>query len=432
MMHHQVAEDEAARERSVSAIACHGPLRVISRDMCVLGFEGVLSFARRLTIAVLFAIAATFPSAAEDVTAPGPNSTKAPSVGSGISYRNEKIPEKPLSIHIVKVDRSRSDLVLATSLAKGTVLDLCPLSEQVKALQKTNQRPQVAINGDFYKTEREFFAGDPLGFQVMEGELLSSSVTNKPCFWLDDKSQPHIGIIRSEFQVKFPDGRSLPLEVNEERARGTARLYTPRLGASTQTTGGREVVLERSGELDWLPLRPGVGVSGKVREVRETGNTKLTPEIMVLSVDSQLLSSMPSLKPGDLVVLDMTTVPNTRGCETAIGGGPALLRDGNLGNYSGNKTDRHPRSAFGWNDSHWFFVEVDGRQSSLSIGMTLPEFSEYLRGLGVKDALNLDGGGSATLWLFGQVVNSPCYGYERSTANGLLILKRDTPRREPD
>ncbi|MBI1841316.1 MAG: phosphodiester glycosidase family protein [Verrucomicrobia bacterium] len=358
--------------------------------------------------------------------------SKPSSTGSGVTYRNEKIPDKPLSIHIVKVDRSRQDLVLSTSLGKGTVLDLSPLSDQVKALQRTNQRPQVAINGDFYRTEREPFAGDPLGFQVMEGELISSSVTNKPCFWLDEKSQPHIGIVRSAFQVKFPDGRALPVEVNEERARGSARLYTPRLGASTQTTGGREFVLERSGELEWLPLKPGMAYAGKVREVRDAGNTKLAPDIMVLSVDAQLLSSMPALKPGDSVEIETTTFPDTRGCETAIGGGPALVRDGKMGGYSGNKTDRHPRSAFGWNDSHWFFVEVDGRQSNLSIGMTLPEFSEYLRTLGVKEALNLDGGGSATLWLFGQVVNSPCYGYERSTANGLLILKRDAPRREPD
>ena len=249
--------------------------------------------------------------------------------------------------------------------------------------------------------------------------------------WLDDKSQPHIGVVRSAFEVKFRDGKSLPVEVNEERIRGSARIYTPRLGASTQTTGGREVVLERLNDQEWLPLRPGMSYTAKVREVRETGNTKLEPDIVVLSIDAQLLASMPNLKPGDEVSLDTTTLPNTRGCDTAIGGGPTLLHDGKPGAYVG-RNDKHPRSAFGWNDSHWFFVEVDGRQSNLSIGMTIPEFSEYLRTLGVKEALNLDGGGSATLWLFGQVVNSPCYGYERSTANGLLILKREAPRREPD
>ncbi len=352
---------------------------------------------------------------------------------SGISYRNEKIPDKPLSIHVVKIDRSRPDLVLATTLAKGTVLDLGTLSEQVKALQATNLRPQVAINGDFYRVEREPYAGDPAGFQLMNGELISSPHTNQTCFWLDRENQPHLSNLESLFQARFADGTSVPFDLNEERLRGTARVYTPRLGASTQTSGGREIVLEAVDETRWLPLKSGANYTGRVREVREDGNTPLQSGVVVLSLDRELLSKVPTVKRGDLINLSTFTAPNTEGSEVAIGGGPALVRDGKVANYKG-RNDRHPRSAFGWNDSHWFMVTVDGRQSNLSIGMTIPELSEYLVKLGVKEELNLDGGGSATLWLFGNVVNSPCYGYERSTANGLVFLKKDKDagRREPD
>lgn len=360
---------------------------------------------------------------------------RAASGSTGISYRNEKIPEKPLSIHIVKVDRSRSDLVLATTLAKGTVLDLCPLSEQVKTLQTSNARPMVAINGDFYRTEHEPFAGDPLGFQVMQGELVSSGHTNLPCFWMDGEGQPHIGIIESKFQATLPDGTVLPFELNEERVRGSARVYTPRLGASTQTPplGGKEILLKRVDGEDWLPIRPGRSYVGSVSEIRDAGNTKLTSDILILSIDSELLSKVAKLRVGEKIQLAFTSSPNTEGCEVAIGGGPTLVKNGALPNFRGrNINEKHPRSAFGWNDQSWFFVEVDGRQSNLSIGMTVPELGEYLLKLGAKEALNLDGGGSATLWLFGQVANSPCYGYERNTANGLVILKKDSPRREPD
>jgi exopolysaccharide biosynthesis protein len=38
--------------------------------------------------------------------------------------------------------------------------------------------------------------------------------------------------------------------------------------------------------------------------------------------------------------------------------------------------------------------------------------------------MNLDGGGSTELWLRGKIVNQPCYGYERNTATGLVLLKR--------
>jgi hypothetical protein len=68
---------------------------------------------------------------------------------------------------------------------------------------------------------------------------------------------------------------------------------------------------------------------------------------------------------------------------------------------------RHPRTAIGWNQDHVFLVQVDGRQSGLSVGMTFPELAKYFLKLGCRDAINLDGGGSATMWVLGQVMNSP-------------------------
>ena len=69
-------------------------------------------------------------------------------------------------------------------------------------------------------------------------------------------------------------------------------------------------------------------------------------------------------------------------------------------------------------------VEVDGRQKALSVGMTLEELSRFLIDLGCQDAMNLDGGGSATLWYAGQVRNSPCDRAEREIANGIGVLRR--------
>jgi exopolysaccharide biosynthesis protein len=42
--------------------------------------------------------------------------------------------------------------------------------------------------------------------------------------------------------------------------------------------------------------------------------------------------------------------------------------------------------------------------------------------LGCKEAMNFDGGGSATLWYDGQVRNSPCDRMEREIANCLVIV----------
>jgi exopolysaccharide biosynthesis protein len=69
-------------------------------------------------------------------------------------------------------------------------------------------------------------------------------------------------------------------------------------------------------------------------------------------------------------------------------------------------------------------VVVDGRQLDVSIGMTLPELAEFMLKLGCKEALNLDGGGSATLWAFGAVRNSPSEGQERPACNALVVLRK--------
>jgi exopolysaccharide biosynthesis protein len=93
--------------------------------------------------------------------------------------------------------------------------------------------------------------------------------------------------------------------------------------------------------------------------------------------------------------------------------------------YEGSSMlERHPRSAIGWNGQYYFLVEVDGRQASLSVGMTLAELAACLARLGCEEAMNLDGGGSATLWFAGAVRNRPCDGHEREIANALLVVKQ--------
>ena len=86
--------------------------------------------------------------------------------------------------------------------------------------------------------------------------------------------------------------------------------------------------------------------------------------------------------------------------------------------------ERHPRSAVGASRDHYFFVEVDGRQPGLSVGMTLDELGDYMKKIGCDLALSLDGGASATFWYEGRVRNSPCNGAERPIANGIAVVAR--------
>jgi exopolysaccharide biosynthesis protein len=74
--------------------------------------------------------------------------------------------------------------------------------------------------------------------------------------------------------------------------------------------------------------------------------------------------------------------------------------------------NKHPRTSIGKRGSHKIiFVTLDGRTDQ-AIGMTLGELTDLMISLHCKDAVNLDGGGSTTMWISGKpfngIVNMPC------------------------
>jgi hypothetical protein len=341
----------------------------------------------------------------------------------GFSYRRDIIPNVPWSVNIVQIDRSSTDLELHTTLARGSMIGLNVLSEQVKALSPELGRPLAAVNGDFYRNDETPYKGDPKGLQIMEGELVSAPC-DWSCFWLDAAGNPRMTNVTARFDVNWPDNTVTAIGLNEERKKGAAVLYTFRVGKTTGTTGGRELVLEEAGSSAWLPLRAGESYTTRVREIREDGNTPVSSNRLVLSLSKELLAKVPQITPGALLKISMTTVPDLKGAKIAIGGGPALVQGGKAKKW-GLLQVRHPRTAIGWNDKHLYLVEVDGRQASLSVGMTYTELADYmLNKLACTEALNLDGGGSATMWVAGQVANSPSEGQERGGANGLVLVQK--------
>ncbi len=349
------------------------------------------------------------------------NSPPWPKVPAGIDYIHHRIGENPWSIHVLKIDRTKGEFRLVSSLAQKHIFDLAPLSEQIKQLPKELGEPVAGVNGDFFVIREDPYRGDPLGLQIVQGELVSSPVN--VCFWIDSKGQPHIGELACRFQASGPDDLKIPFNVNQECPDDAAVLYTPTLGPSTRTTTGRELVLEKYDEGPWLPLRVGVEIKSRVRAVNDKVDTPLSPDIMVLSIGPELLKNQPEVKVGTILNLTLTTTPDLTGAETALGGRPILLSKGKIPPSWSNNA-RHPRTMLGWNEKFFYLVVVDGRQPGLSNGMTFVEQAQWMKKLGCTEALNIDGGGSSTFWLGGKIMNSPSDGRERSIANGLIVVQK--------
>lgn len=123
--------------------------------------------------------------------------------------------------------------------------------------------------------------------------------------------------------------------------------------------------------------------------------------------------------------------------ETILASGPLMLNEGKVCDFSMcNKKfieTKHPRSAICLTkDNKLILITIDGRFPKQAEGINIPELTHLLKVLGGKYALNLDGGGSATIWTKDApengVLNTPYdnkkfdhYG-ERKVAN-LIIVK---------
>jgi len=341
-------------------------------------------------------------------------------IPSGLDYIHSRIGEGPLSIHVLKIDRSKPQFKFTTSLAQNTIFGLQSLSQQVKTMRQQDLNPLAAVNGDFFRIRTGPYQGDPLGLQILNGELISSP--RNACFWLDARQQPHVAKIQADFQATWPDGTSIPFDINQELAKDHAVLFTPAMGQSTRTESGVEFVLEADQESPWLPIKPGQTYRAHLVSVSQEPNSVIPPDKLVLSLSPAVASTVKTVTPGTVLSLSFKTAPDLTGVETAIGGGPLLISNGTKQSFSANPP-RHPRTAIGWSEKHFFLVVVDGRQEDLSVGMTLSELADMMLKLGCTDALNLDGGGSSTLWLAGSIMNSPSDSHERRIANGLVLVQ---------
>lgn len=115
----------------------------------------------------------------------------------------------------------------------------------------------------------------------------------------------------------------------------------------------------------------------------------------------------------------------------ALGGMPNLVKNG--AKYVTTSEEQaesiagvNPRTAIcKTSNKHFLMITVDGRAAGRT-GMNLDDLAQYLLWLGCTDGINLDGGGSTTMWVYSKgVVNYPSDGTERAVSNGLFVYYID-------
>lgn len=124
------------------------------------------------------------------------------------------------------------------------------------------------------------------------------------------------------------------------------------------------------------------------------------------------------------------------GTQGVVGGRPMLVQAGvavttfDCTDAVAMPCERAPRTAVALSadGATLFLVVVDGWQAG-SVGMTAAELAAFVRSLGAANALMLDGGGAAAMYVAaeGGVVSTPSDGVERPVANHLAVAHGALP-----
>ena len=357
----------------------------------------------------------------------------------GIEYAHveHKPGNDPLKINLLRLDLKKVRLDVHHAFDKA--IGVQPTSEIA-----TQHHAVAAINGGFFRLDKTEFAGDAAGILAIDGKLWSESHNNRIAIRIrnrKDRTDVMFDHLTTTVSVEhFADGGELVSGVNRERKASEIVVYTPQFGASTLTDQlGGEIVF---GDCAYEE-------KCRVRVVETGGNSPIPRGGFVVSFSPQRREDLERLRQSigmvrkdsgteadlkvRIFVLNERIPLRLETTDDITNGVARLIRSGKIDiTWEQEKAAksfaemRHPRTAVAkLKDGKFLMITVDGRQPGVSVGMTLQELAEYLFSLGATDAMNLDGGGSTTMYLDGKVVNTPSEkDGERKVSDAIIVTLR--------
>lgn len=360
----------------------------------------------------------------------------------GVEYAEvtRTIADQPVRMNLLRLDltKVRLDVTHAGDGIIGT--------ETVSSIA-TRKGALAAINAGFFRLDTSAYAGDPAGIFQVDGKLLSEANNGRIALLIDNsvptcqkckdpKTRTEVSIthLKSWAELWSETRRSNIYGIDREMKANEIVLYTPEFGATTPRSE--------------TPITEAVIDAGKhITAVSETGGGTPIPKggyVLAASGVKRAELSTTAIKGKEGLVIvgsysENSETPATTGkmafvsVEDIVGGVPQLVKNGKAEiTWEQEKTTKsfvethHPRTAVAkLRDGKFLMITVDGR-SEASGGISLYDLAVYLIELGATDAMNLDGGGSTTMFLNGKVVNHPSDKEgERKISDALIVTPRN-------
>ncbi len=287
----------------------------------------------------------------------------------------------------------------------------------------------AAINAGFFRLDNSIFAGDAAGILQIDNVLLSESFNGRTALFINNnKDRTYIGMSRINVSGSLRVGnKPFAVGINRERAKDDAVYYDSNFGRTTLTQpGGIECVVVNGRVTRVIVRRGSTPIPANGFVVSASGNRVAEfKNAFKIGTRVRLMNRFDSGEPGASMAPPLA--------EDIVGGVPRLVRNGKVDvTWQEEKSSKsffetkHPRTAVALlKDGKFLMITVDGRSES-SGGIGLEDLAKLLIELGATDAMNLDGGGSTTMYLDGKVVNHPSDKEgERKVSDALLVFPRE-------
>lgn len=279
----------------------------------------------------------------------------------------------------------------------GITLQPLVKAEQQQGLRFLPQLSQpagalVAVNGGFFNRINQL----PLGAVRHQGVWLSGPILNRGVIAWGSSGDLQFGRLRLNQTLQVNNGRRWSLmALNSGYVQKGLSLYTPAWGPRYRALSGEEeALLIRGGRVeatvDKNSLQRGIAIPKDAELVVARGRTPLPA------------------RPGDRIQVTERSLSPLAQQPNVLGGGPLLMQNGNVvlngrqeGFSPGFMSLAAPRTVVAQGPSGQWLMTLRGAAGS---DPTLVETALAAQQLGLRDALNMDGGSSTTLVVAGRTV----------------------------
>lgn len=326
--------------------------------------------------------------------------------------------------HILIMDLDSPHVRISTTIGAVPGVGGVPVSQMARA-----SGAFAAITGDFY-------AGNyfPQGITVIDSQIVTAPKF-RSAFGITHDKKPFIGYFTTGWTwpayVAAENGEVIPLQLMNVPCEPLwLCLYTHHMGGRLPTSyGGVRVLMD--GQFKVIDIVNGEGID--------------IPEgyYVLRGGDATGQWLLDNVNIGDTLEVVLPTDPPWQDFQTIISGGPRLLIDGELWEdcypEAGDKPceefdfdfrDSHyglkslPRAAVGYNaeTNLVYAIVTEGYEVEDSGGVTRRELADLFLEFGANQAMEFDGGGSATMFVSPSTLSDYGYEGERRISNALLFF----------